>query len=128
MRIAIIGAGLSGLTAAHGLKDIADVTVFEKARGVGGRMSTRYADPYQFDHGAQYFTARSDAFKGFLKSHIDSGLIQPWEPKIVTLEKGKKPYKRDWFEPHYVAVPRMNMLVKELAKDTTGSADAIKES
>ena len=117
MKIAVIGAGLSGLTVANGLKDIADISVFEKARGVGGRMSTRYADPYQFDHGAQYFTARSEAFKAFLAPHIQSGLVQPWAPKVVTLEQGEKPYKRDWFEPHYVAAPRMNMLAKELAKD-----------
>ena len=117
MKIAVIGAGLSGLTVAQALKDVAEVSVFEKARGVGGRMSTRYADPYQFDHGAQYFTARSDAFQAFLKPHIESGLVQAWEPKVVTLEAGEKPYKRDWFEPHYVAAPRMNMLVKELAKD-----------
>lgn len=117
MKIAIIGAGLSGLTAAYGLKDLAEITVFEKARGVGGRMSTRYADPYQFDHGAQYFIARSPEFQNFLKPHIESGLIQEWHPKVVTLEEGKKPYKREWFEPHYVAAPRMNMLIKELAKD-----------
>jgi len=117
MKIAVIGAGLSGLTVANGLKDIAEVHVFEKARGVGGRMSTRYADPYQFDHGAQYFPARSKEFQAFLKPHIESGLVQEWAPKIVTLEAGEKPYKRDWFQPHYVAAPRMNMLVKELAKD-----------
>jgi len=117
MKIAIIGAGLSGLTAAHYLKDSHDITIFEKARGVGGRMSTRYADPYQFDHGAQYFTARSRAFQGFLKPHIESGLVKDWQPKVVTLEKGEKPYKREWFEPHYVAAPRRNMLCKELARD-----------
>ena len=26
-------------------------------------MSTRYAEPYQFDHGAQDFTVRDEAFK-----------------------------------------------------------------
>jgi predicted NAD/FAD-dependent oxidoreductase len=43
-RIAIIGAGLSGLILARALSQHASVNVFEKARGVGGRMSTRYAD------------------------------------------------------------------------------------
>ncbi len=114
--IAIIGAGLSGLTLANLLKEAADVTVFEKARGVSGRMSTRYADPYQFDHAAQFFTARSKAFKAFLTPHIASGLVQEWTPKVMTLEKGEKPYKRDWFEPHYVAAPKMNDLCKKLAE------------
>ena len=49
-RIAIIGAGMSGLTVANQLKDIAKVELFEKSRGVSGRMSTRYAESYQFDH------------------------------------------------------------------------------
>lgn len=113
--IAVIGAGLSGLTVANVLKDAAHITVFEKARGVSGRMSTRYADPYQFDHAAQFFTARSTAFTSFLTPHLASGLVQEWAPKVVTLEKGKKPYKRDWFEPHYVATPKMNDLCKILA-------------
>ena len=57
-KIAIIGAGISGLTLAHQLKAHADIVVFEKARGVGGRMSTRYGDQFEFDHAAQFFTAR----------------------------------------------------------------------
>jgi renalase len=114
-KIAIIGAGIAGLTLAHALKDHAIVTVFEKARGVSGRMSTRYADPYQFDHAAQYFTARSKAFKQFLKPHIASGLVAEWKPKVMTLKKGATAYKRDWFEPHYVAAPKMNDLCKHLS-------------
>lgn len=51
-KIAVIGAGLSGLSFAHLLQDYAEIILFEKARGVGGRMSTRRAEPYCFDHGA----------------------------------------------------------------------------
>ncbi|MDE4959738.1 NAD(P)-binding protein, partial [Francisella tularensis subsp. holarctica] len=39
IKIAIIGAGIAGLTAAKILKDSAQVIVFEKSRGVSGRMS-----------------------------------------------------------------------------------------
>jgi len=116
-KIAIVGGGLSGLIAAQKLKDSFEVPISEKARGVGGRMSTRRADPYQFDHGAQYFTARSKTFQTFLKSHIATGLVQEWPAKILTLEKNKKPYKRDWFEPHYVCTPGMSSLCKYLARD-----------
>lgn len=115
-KIAIIGGGLSGLVTAQNLNNDFDVTLFEKARGVGGRMSTRRADPYQFDHGAQYFTARSKRFKEFLRPHIETGLVQEWKAKILTLEKGAKAYKREWFEPHYVCAPRMNSLCKHLQK------------
>ena len=56
--VAIIGAGISGLSAARTLQDHGlTVTVFDKSRGVGGRMSTRRTDQgTTFDHGAQYFT------------------------------------------------------------------------
>lgn len=116
-RIAIIGAGVSGLTLAHELKNIADVKVFEKARGVGGRMASRYADLYSFDHGTQYFTARSKAFKKFLRPFIDQGIIVEWKGKVITCEVGKKTTDRLWFEPHYVALPNMNGLCKKLAED-----------
>ena len=46
VKIAIIGSGLAGISTALLLKDQADVTLFEKARGVSGRMSTRMANPY----------------------------------------------------------------------------------
>ncbi len=113
--IAIIGAGLSGLVLARHLSTDAEVSLFEKSRGVSGRMSTRYAGDFTFDHGAQCFTARTLAFQQFLEPFKQSGLIKAWQPNVITLEKGQKPYKRDWFEPHYIAVPKMNALNKHLA-------------
>lgn len=38
-KITIIGSRLSGLSVAHLLKDYADITLFEKARGVSGLIS-----------------------------------------------------------------------------------------
>jgi len=116
-RIAIIGAGMAGLTLAHQLKHKAEVTVFEKSRGVSGRMATRRLGEYEFDHGAQFFTARSEAFEQFIAPFIEQGVIAEWQPRVLTLEAGEKPYRRDWFEPHYVAVPRMNSFAKALAAD-----------
>ena len=116
-RIAIIGAGISGLTLAAELTPHADVRIFEKARGVGGRMSTRYAEPFYFDHGAQFFTARSKTFQRFIAPLMTDGLIMPWEGKVITLQQGTKTNDRLWFEPHYVAVPHMNSLCKHMAAD-----------
>ncbi len=118
-RIAIIGAGISGLTLAMHLRDHAEVTVFEKARGVGGRMSTRHAAPFSFDHGAQFFTVRSAAFKQFLAPYLTAGLVQPWQGQVVNLQPDQAPTERIWQEPHYVAVPGMNQLCKQLGTDST---------
>lgn len=116
-RIAIIGAGLAGLTLAHQLQPHADVVVFDKSRGVGGRMASRRVGGFHFDHGAQFFTARSLAFRRFLQDFRAQGIVQEWRPRVLTLAPDAKPYKRDWFEPHYVAVPGMTALCKALAVD-----------
>ena len=53
--IAIIGAGISGLAAAHILIDAGHtVTLFEKDTSVGGRVATRKCDGFTYDYGAQY--------------------------------------------------------------------------
>ena len=114
--IAIIGAGLAGLTLARELGEYADITLFEKARGLGGRMSTRRNDTHQWDHGAQFFTARTPAFQAMLAPFIDNGTVAEWQPNITTLSPDKAPFKRPWFEPHYVATPAMNRLLKGMAR------------
>ena len=114
-RLAIIGAGIAGLTLATLLGGHADVVVIDKSRGVGGRMASRRVGESSFDHGAQFFTARSKAFQRFLQPWIDAGTGKAWEPRVLTLEAGSKPYRRDWFEPHYVGVPSMTALPKALA-------------
>ena len=63
--VAIIGAGLSGITVASKIRDKFEVQVFEKSRGVSGRMSTRIDPPFVFDHGAQFFKIKSKCFKYF---------------------------------------------------------------
>jgi len=115
--IAIIGAGMAGLTLANRLHQHANVTLIEKSRGVGGRMATRRMDGYEFDHGAQFFTARSRAFKQYLSSYLDSGTITEWKPYVITLAAGEKSYTRQWFEPHYIGTPAMTGLCKKLAAD-----------
>jgi renalase len=53
--IAIIGAGCSGLTAAHTLRDAGwEVALYEQNQGVGGRTTTRTRSGFTFDPGAQY--------------------------------------------------------------------------
>lgn len=82
MRVAIIGAGLAGLTAARLLKDVGQASViFDKGRGLGGRLSTRRADGgIQFDHGAQYLTAETKEFGAFLNSARQAGAGALWSP------------------------------------------------
>lgn len=116
-RIAIIGAGISGIILARELKIFAEVKVFEKSRGVGGRMSTRYADKFSFDHGAQCFTARTKIFQKFLQPFIAAGDVAPWLGNAINLENNGEITPRFWFETHLVAAPNMNSLCKKLAAE-----------
>jgi len=112
--IAIIGAGLSGLIAAHKLKNISDIKLFDKSRGVGGRMSTRYAGAYEFDHGAQYFTARDARFQSAVETAIEQGVIAPWEGRAFYLKDEERVADTGGYR--FVGMPRMNSWAKVLAQ------------
>jgi predicted NAD/FAD-dependent oxidoreductase len=105
-RIAIVGAGLSGLSCAAQLsRSGREVRLFDKARGPGGRMSTRRVETalgtVSFDHGAQYFTARGDSFRARVEAWIGAGLAAPWP------SAGPEAW---------VGVPGMNAPVKAMAE------------
>ena len=120
MKIAIIGAGISGLTAAINLDESADVTLFEKSRGAGGRICTRYTDSYTFDHGAQFFTARTSEFKELLKPLIKLGVIDNWKARFIEVKNNRIINRQQWNDddlPHYVGVPSMSSIGKFLAKN-----------
>ena len=75
----IVGAGLSGLVAARTLADArVRVTVLEKEKKVGGRMRTDLVRDGVFDHGAQFFTVRSDRFAGIVEAWVSQGLAEEW--------------------------------------------------
>lgn len=58
MRVAVVGAGLAGLGAARELVVTGhDVVVFEKSRGVGGRLAARRAGGTVVDHGSPVVSA-----------------------------------------------------------------------
>jgi predicted NAD/FAD-dependent oxidoreductase len=85
-RIAVIGAGIAGLACATALATTgATVTVFEKSRGPGGRMSTRRGGDWQCDHGAQYFTARDPAFRAEVSRWKRAGVADLWTPRLQVL-------------------------------------------
>ena len=119
MKIAIIGAGISGLSTAINLDKNYEITLFEKSRGAGGRICTRYTDSYNFDHGAQFFTARSPEFKEFLKPLIKSGVIDNWQAKLIEVRDNVIINRQQWNNdlPHYVGVPSMSLIGKYLSKN-----------
>lgn len=81
--IAIIGAGMTGLSCASALAAAGrDVRLFDKGRGPGGRMAARRAEiagrTVSFDHGAQYFTARDEGFAAQVERWKAAGVVSRW--------------------------------------------------
>ena len=69
-KVAIVGAGMTGLTAADYLtRNGVHVQVFDKGRARGGRISTRRTAHGTFDYGAPAIQAEKDEFRAFLASH-----------------------------------------------------------
>ena len=114
--VVVIGAGWAGLTAASRLASAGyDVLVLEKSRGPGGRSATRRDGSFSFDHGAQYFTARSEAFASRVESWLGAGLVGEWHPRIRVV--GRRPHQVDSSpERRLVAVPGMNGLLHQFAR------------
>lgn len=120
IRAAVIGAGLSGLRVVHRLAEAgAQVRVFEKARGAGGRMSTRRTDFGAFDHGAQYFTARDPRFREQVDAWVERGVAARWPGRVVRLAEGRVLAEESGSD-RFVGAPKMNAV----ARDLLGSVEA----
>ena len=77
MKIAIIGAGFSGCNLYNNLKEkYEDITIFEKSRGVGGRLSTKYIDDKFIDHGTSSLTPITDDLKMFCLDLSSNGVVK----------------------------------------------------
>lgn len=79
--VAIIGAGVSGLTAAHTLqKSGIPFTLYEKSRGVSGRAATRFKHGCYYDHGANYFKLSHEQTRSLVLNELDSS-------ELITINK-----------------------------------------
>lgn len=107
MNIAMIGAGMAGLACGEALsRGGHSVTLFDKGRGPGGRMSTRRVPTAlgeaAFDHGAQYFTVRDAGFAASVDSWVAQGCVAAWPAAGSDA---------------FVGVPGMNAPIRQMAAD-----------
>jgi len=142
-RIAIIGAGLTGLITATLLErkfselgQALKIDIFEKSGGVG-RLATRYKKPatshtadgahedkqWQFEFGAQFFTAKSSEFKSFIQPWLAQEVITPWHAQVAQLtttaaEAQVISLSEPWSDsqPRYISSPKMTSWGRAIAK------------
>ncbi len=77
MKIAIIGAGFSGCNLYNNLElKYDDITIFEKSRGVGGRLSTKYIDDKFIDHGTSRLQPITGDLKEFCLDLAKNGVLK----------------------------------------------------
>lgn len=87
MKIAIIGAGLSGCNSYSILSKMQNVqvSIFEKSRGTGGRLSTKYIEDKFIDHGTSIIKSKNPDLIKFLDKKVqDKILIKSQDSYIPT--------------------------------------------
>ncbi len=112
--VAVIGAGIAGLTCATALKGFAQVQVYEKAVFVGGRISRFQFAEYHFNHGEQYFTISNPLFQNIVKAWQDAGIVRDWDGWIVELDHGQMLNLGDNSQ-RYTGYPHMQAITDNLA-------------
>lgn len=112
--VLIIGAGLSGLMAAHTLNDAGyTVQLIDKGRSVGGRLATRrVGESGVADHGAQFFTVRTDTLQQYVEQWLKEDLVYVWG---MGWSDGSVQQTKGDGHPRYVTKGGMNKLAKYLA-------------
>jgi renalase len=81
-RLAILGAGYTGVSAAYALRTYgSDIVLFEKSRGVGGRAATRRQNGVCYDHGANYIKAYNSEVDTLIRDTFASS-------ELVTIKEG----------------------------------------
>lgn len=113
--VAIVGAGLAGLTAARTLEAAGrSVAIVDKGRSVGGRLATRRIGAARLDHGAQFFTVRGDDFESVVREAMADDIVYEWCRGFDEVEDGF---------PRYAARLGMNALAKWLGSHLAATPD-----
>ncbi|AHY46436.1 putative NAD/FAD-dependent oxidoreductase [Rubrobacter radiotolerans] len=110
----VVGAGVSGLLAARELSGSGwRVVVLDKGRGVGGRMATRRVGEARCDHGAQFFTSRSERFEGLVREWLAVGAVREWSRGFASAGGERPPDGH----PRYRGAEGMTSVPKHLARN-----------
>ncbi len=113
--IAVIGAGMAGLSCAQRLRQAGySVAVVEKSRGAGGRVATRRVQGTRADHGARYLEPQGDAVQELIDVLVDRDILKLWTDTVWEFRQGELSASPN---SCYIAPAGMNAVGKYLAQD-----------
>ncbi|MBW4493270.1 MAG: FAD-dependent oxidoreductase [Oscillatoria princeps RMCB-10] len=118
--VAVIGAGIAGLTCAQLLRMAGySVAVVEKSRGLGGRVATRRLQGTCADHGARYLQPTGLLLRRLVQVLCDRKIIEPWTDTIYEVGSDLHPHMLaagNWCT-YYTAPAGMSAIGKFLGTD-----------
>lgn len=119
LEIAIVGAGIAGITCASELQAAGyqGITIFEKSRGVGGRLTTRRMHQTCVDRGTCYISPKGEKFHKLFDRLIANNIVETWTDTTHTLTAKGDMLADPNIYPRYVAPSGMNQIAKYLAQD-----------
>jgi len=114
--VAIIGAGMAGITCARQLHQAGyQVVILEKSRGVGGRLATRRLHETLADHGVPYLEAQGKLSQQLIETLEKRGILQIWTQKIYEFNSDNGEICQVSDRDCYIASPGMTAVAKFLA-------------
>ncbi|MFX1673982.1 FAD-dependent oxidoreductase [Paraburkholderia sp. A2WS-5] len=114
-RVAVVGAGMAGVTCAQVLADAGhDVVILERNAVVGGRMCTWHGEGWQCDHGAQFFTVRDADFARTVQGWCEAGMAAQWRGRFVSFDAAGVAQRID-DAGRYVCTPYMDTVLSTAA-------------
>jgi len=112
-RVAVIGAGVSGLNCAKKLQPNCDVTVFEASDGVGGRVRSDRERGYVFDRGFAVFLEAYEESREAL--NYDALRLRPFQPGALICRDGERQFVGDPLRRPQDLLPSLRAPVGSLA-------------
>jgi renalase len=126
IEIAIIGAGIAGLTCAQKLQQAGKtVVLIDKSRGLGGRLATRRLAGTHADHGVCYLQPKGDyrsdqlrqRFQHWIDELVSVGILRVWTEEIHSLSRDGVLQPPTKLASYYAAPDGATSIAKYLGRD-----------
>lgn len=118
-RAGIVGAGIAGASCAGTLAAAGwEVDVFEKARGVGGRLSTRRFEQGWAIMGSPFLSAKREPFRSQLRDWVRQGWVEPLRGDIWQ-GRATISWAQARLQNHYKPIIEPSQLVRRLLGNAT---------